>query len=547
MLPFYLFLLYNHKDMDERRFYQKPGFYIFSWILVGGGFYIWQIWKMGGLLQLITTRPFLLIVDAFIFGLGLLLWLAFFAQFVLPVKTFKERQQIFDRLMAHLSNSHGPAIFVENGRTRESHGERLKKGPGVLWLDSASAVVTRSATKFENTFGPGVHFTKRGESIASTVDLHSQVQGLGPREFEDSFAPKKEEQSDEEFKQIQKRRLEVSAWTRDGIEVVPNISVVFKIDSTPTKEDEEGSRFGFDEESVRKAITGEGINPGAPSDAPRHRVAWNQLPALIAADLWREYLSKFTLAELFEVSQPGSRPKPPVPAPEPDKTHAVLEPITPSSGIEKAILGMLREMNSALARWADKCEGLGTKPAKSATPPPKPPKDEPKEPKLETALETINRMIKARMTEAEVDIMDENGKVGTGTLESPEYELLKRRGLKVLAAGVGNLRFPQHIEDQLVYQWSTTWLDNANAEREQIDRQRGFVELSGQVDAARKYALSLSSDLLRHKPRTAKDTLKTLMLRSRDELVKDDRLHRRASMEREELEGLIQWLERNNL
>jgi hypothetical protein len=34
------------------------------------------------------------------------------------------------------------------------------------------------------------------------------------------------------------------------------------------------------------------------------------------------------------------------------------------------------------------------------------------------------------------------------------------------------------------------------------------------------------------------------MLRSRDELVKNDRMHRRASMEREELEELIQWVER---
>ena len=62
-----------------------------------------------------------------------------------------------------------------------------------------------------------------------------------------------------------------------------------------------------------------------------------------------------------------------------------------------------------------------------------------------------------------------------------------------------------------------------------------------------EYTKSLSTNLLRHRPSTPKDTLKILMLRSRDELVKDDRLHRRASMEREELEELIQWVERNGL
>jgi hypothetical protein len=110
---------------------------------------------------------------------------------------------------------------------------------------------------------------------------------------------------------------------------------------------------------------------------------------------------------------------------------------------------------------------------------------------------------------------------------------------------VGNLRFPQNIEEQLVRQWSTSWLDSAKAERDRIDRLRGFVELGGQVEAVLEYTKSLSSNLLRHRPDTPKNSLKILMLRSRDELVKDDRLHRRASMEREELEALIQWVERN--
>ena len=531
--------------MDKSRFYQKPWFYPFFWTVAGITFYAWQIKRMGG----IIPNLFLIIADIFIFGAGIFIWLAFFAQFVLPVKTFKERQQIFDRLMTHMSGGHGPAIFIENGRPRESKGERLKKGPGVLWLDSASAVVTRSVTKYENSFGPGVHFTNKGETIASPVDLHIQSQKLGPRDVENPFAVKHESQSEDEFKQIQKRRMEVTAWTRDGIEIVPNINVSFKIDGEPAKGEEEGSRFGFNEESVRKAITGEGVNPGAPSDAARHRVAWNQLPALIAADLWREYLSKFTLAELFEATQPGARPKPAPPAPEPEETQALLEPVTPSSGSEKALAGMLREANLVLARLADKCEGLGKQPAKTTTPATPPLKPQPtkieSETKTETALQTINRMINARLKEMKVEILDDHGKPGEGMIESPEFKLLTKRGLKILSAGVGNLRFPPNIEDQLVRQWSTSWLDNARAERERIDRQRGFIELSGQVESAVKYALALSSDLQRHKPPSQKDTLKTLMLRSRQELIKEDRFHRRASMEREELEALLQWLERN--
>ncbi|HSM71699.1 MAG TPA: hypothetical protein VK851_09160, partial [Anaerolineales bacterium] len=93
------------------------------------------------------------------------LWLAFFAQFVLPVKTFEQRQKIFDRLITYLLGGHGPAIFIENGVFKEHSGERLKKGPGVVWLDSASAAVTRPAVKIEQKLGPGGHVIDRGESI----------------------------------------------------------------------------------------------------------------------------------------------------------------------------------------------------------------------------------------------------------------------------------------------------------------------------------------------------------------------------------------------
>jgi len=229
-----------------------------------------------------------------------------------------------------------------------------------------------------------------------------------------------------------------------------------------------------------------------------------------------------------------------------------MEPITPSSGFEKALAGMLHELNNFLIRVGDRCERYERKPVKYITPAPrlKEEKAETKEPELETALQTINRMIKARMTEANVTILDDSGKPadtldGENTLPSHEYELLQQRGIKVLNASVGNLRFPPEIETQLVRQWSTTWLDSAKAERDRIDRLRGFVELSGKVEADLDYAKSLSGNLLRHRPTTKKDTLKILMLRSRDELVKNDRMHRRASMEREELEELIQWVERN--
>ena len=527
--------------MEERRFYQKPWFSVSLWLLLGGVFYLWQIRNMGGFLPNLSTIFF----DGVLFLLGLLVWLAFFAQFVLPVRTFEERQKIFDRLITYLTGGHGPAIFIRDGKPVERQGEEAKKGPGVLWLDSASAAVTRNATSFKQTIGPGVHFTENKEYLAGAVDLHMQNQGLGPREGEDPFEAKRTDQSEVEYKNIQDRRLQVAAWTRDGIEVVPNISVTFKIDAAPAKDEETGSRFGFDPEAVRKAITGEGINPNAPDDAHRRHVAWNQLPAMIAADLWREYLSKFTLADLFEAGPAIKSITPPAPPPTPEYTRAAPLPLAASSRMESALAGMFRELNRILAGLGDRCEREESNPVKHVLPASKLVKEPgSEEPRPETALQTINRMIKARMTAPRVVFLDDSGKPGKEYINSPEYNLLLQRGIKVISASVSSLRFPPNIEDQLVRQWTSTWLDSAKVDRERIDRLRGFVELSGQVEAVQQYTQSLSSNLLRHRPTTQKDTLKVLMLRSRDELVRDGRMHRRASMEREELEGLIQWVER---
>ena len=275
-------------------------------------------------------------------------------------------------------------------------------------------------------------------------------------------------------------------------------------------------------------------------------MAWNQLPALIAVDLWREYLAKFRFGQLFEESQRYiSKPVTPI-GQIPAETQVMPPSVVAGGG---PLTGMLRSLNDFLARLADRCES-GGKPRIRIVP------DAIKyaggeEPgagsvKNETALQTINRLVKARMTEPLVEDLDSSGNPsGKPPHESDEFKVLQDRGIRVLNVSVGGFHFPPSIEDQLVRQWSTTWLDSAKAERKRIERLRSFVELDGQVDAVLTYAQSLSQHLNDVKPKDAKGTLKTLLLRSRDQLINDARMHRRASMEREELEELIQWVERN--
>ena len=228
--------------MDDTQLYKRPWFYIAAWLVILLVVYGWQIVRMGGF---VASEVDIFIDLVCIFPLLLVIWLAFFAQFVLPVRTSRDRQKIFDRLLTYLFGGHGPAIFIRDGHLIMREGEERKKGPGVLWLDSASAAVTRSATAIKQTIGPGVHFIENREFIAGTVDLHIQTQSVGPKESDKPFDSKKDEQSDEEHNQIQDRRKQVSALTRDGIEVVPNISVTFRVDTGFPKEGQPGSRFGF--------------------------------------------------------------------------------------------------------------------------------------------------------------------------------------------------------------------------------------------------------------------------------------------------------------
>ncbi len=527
--------------MDEPRFYQRPGFYIVSRLVVVLILYAYALfgeWRAGEL------TPIGIVIDLVIFGFLVLVWLAFFAQFVLPVQTFDERAGIFLRLLGYLSGLRGPAIFVKNGQAVARIGESMRSGPGVLWLDSASGAVTHINVAFKNTFGPGVHFTGWGEKIGETVDLHPQVQKIGPLPEDHPFEPQGNT-PDDIHSEVQKRRTRVSALTRDGIEVLPNISVVFKIDAEPVRGDAPGSHFGFDEEAVKRAVINQAVNPTAEANTLEAKMAWNELPADLAADLWREYLSKFTLSQLFtdNLVLPASMPAPSQPLLGADSS-AIHSPtyFTQQNFLAAALTGMLHELGRIFGRWADHLE-------RNIVPPsPAPPIPQPiQSPELgrKTALQLINHMIKQRLTSPVVAQLDPNGQRLAGWQDSREYKALKERGIRVISVNVSSLRFQPQVEDQLVSNWSSNWLQNARAERERIETARSFASLSGQERAILEHAVEMAGELRQQKQQDSglRQVVRALLARSRLLLIRSDRMHRRAANELQELEEVMQWVE----
>ncbi len=537
--------------MEEERFYQKPWFYfvsraVFTLALYGG--VVWYQWRKAAAAGEVFNYFTIFGDMILLFALGLL-WLAFFAQFVLPVQTFEERQQIFDRLMGYMAGSRGPAIFIKNGQAIDRPGESERGGPGVLWLDSASAVVTHINVSFRNTFGPGVHFTGGGEKIAATVDLHNQSQNIGPREKD---LPFNEQGStpEEEYKEVQKRRTMTTAWTRDGIEVVPNISVTFRIDADPVRGEQPGSHFGYREDAVTRAIINQAVNPNVRLNTVDYNVAWNELPACLAADLWREFMGHYRLMQLFEPNcvMPMAIPlDDPLPAGQ--DTEALNHPITmrDQGGLGNAVTEMLHEINRWLDVLVSRCEqedhrhqvavlnlgSTGMSGGGVQTPETAP----------RTALQVINFMIRERLTNPRSPLLDQNGERLPGWQESREYKILKERGVRVLSVNVSNLRFPPKVEDQLINRWTANWLANARREKDRIASLRQLATLTGQEQAIQAYTDALYRNMVTTDDQ--KNTLKALLTRMRNILIRNDRAHRSAASELKSIAEMLQWLEEN--
>ncbi len=464
---------------------------------------------------------------AVIGGIGFLFWLTFFAQFVLPLKSLSDRLSAANGLLNYVLGLRGPAIRIENGKVTLRPGEARRRGPGVALLDTASAAMMRRSNQFTRPVGPGVVFTSAGEYIhldldnlkGEAIDLHRQVRPLpplGPSKDEDPFEPfqevfrlkfesrqefeQRKERAERDFTEKQKRRQQTSGLSRDGVEVVPNILAGFKIKSV---RGEGGTQFGYRPESVRLAVTREGIEPDAQRENARH-VRWYELPAYLVVDLWREYLSKFTLNELFD----------------PDTVY----------------LKGIRERPEPSHDWRQGAD------------------------RGETGLEIIKRMVRARLTQPQVDELNAVGQPTGGQIDSREFQILEDMGIELSFSAISNLRFPRVVEEKLVQEWLSTWLQRALLERDNVEQRRRYARLDGESEALTQYAVSAARPLYEHlvdengavvdyradpnvRP-SVKDSLLSLLEGTYQMVIGDAQLLRVLVSEENELEALIQWVQR---
>ncbi len=432
---------------------------------------------------------------------GFVFWFFFFSQFVLPVRRLSERRMVYNRLNRYLWKSHGPAVFIVNGEVKQHGREMQKRGPGIALIDAASAAMLRTDVRFTRAVGPGVVFTGYNqwadsdfEYVSSPVDLHYNIETLGPAVKEDPFDEKKKEDEPQEvLDKRQERRWQTSGLSRDGIEIVPEISVFYKLDVPPRAKD---ASFVYDENAVLLACTGEGIDPNlSPGEDPRS-VSWNRLPGLLAVDTWREVVARFTLEDLF------------------------------------------RELPYDPQYKGDK---FWNKPGGGRY----------------TGLEFASHYINQLMTQPRADRMDawgriipEKGLLGqveSSRIQSQPFLRLKERGVRVDRVIISTLHLRKEIEDQLEFQWESTWLQRAQAERELLDQQSGEIRELSRIKAIREYASAAVQYLHRLPPgiaRSEAEVLKALVEGTLAMLMHDGLLRKRAPNEKNQMIELLEWLQK---
>lgn len=262
----------------------KKPFYQENWFRIGA-----PIVGLVGLYLLTMLAPNTFagwVVDIIAFGMMFIGTLALASQYVLPVRTVKERRAAYERLMAYTSGMHGPIVFVRDGLLVGSAEELRRRGMGAILVDGSSAVVLERGRSYSRSHGPGIVFTDFNERLAATFDLRKQS-----------------------------RSHEAAALTKDGIEIKANVSVTFALDPgdqvTPRETRDERDflhqaritpAFPFNPESAFKAYYGFAVNE------KQETVKWLDLPLIVTTEFFRDQISKSNLDDLFRPADPLASP-----------------------------------------------------------------------------------------------------------------------------------------------------------------------------------------------------------------------------------------------
>jgi hypothetical protein len=171
----------------------------------------------------IKSTGWLFVFGVFLFTVGIFFWLALVAHFVLPIRDPKEGWLSFQRLLLYFRGMHGPIVRATNGVERTVQLDRDRPGVALVDLNSAITIEEypaggliaslpqrRLLEKRKETGetlyqaraeGPGVVFLQAFERVRGVADIRQQI----------------------------RLRFKVGTQTRDGIEVESMVFALFTL------------------------------------------------------------------------------------------------------------------------------------------------------------------------------------------------------------------------------------------------------------------------------------------------------------------------------
>jgi hypothetical protein len=360
-----------------------------------------------------------LFLDIVLFLASGILGILFFAHFILPIK---EAHNIFAiaRLIGRSIFGQRPkALILNNGAQKFAPSNNRNIKPDMALLDNGSAAVLQGEAGLKRAIGPGLTFTHASEALVGALDLRVQRRAWGPIPEDETFAPEKHNEELDIFRARKARRQQTSAFTQDGIEIVPRIEVDFHIDGG-TKSG--NAPYPFKAEFVLAALTQKIETSIKLADEQLGHLDWDQLALHLATRLWREALAQFNLHDLFSTE----------------------------SEDEDAMTG----------------------------------------------IERIINFINTRLTEAIVPESFSAKGESTRNTSSPEYQLLRSRGLRVLKVRIRETHLdPLRDEMNLVNEWSDAWAMSKIQSGIKDEYRNEEKERSGQESAAADFVRIVSAPL----------------------------------------------------
>ncbi len=457
-----------------------------------------------GMLGSIPGSVWLVYEDVFWFLIVFIFVAAFFIQFAIPVRSISKRMRAVFQLFLYMIGLHGPLTSIENGQALNQRTNSRMKGWGALRLDSASGALLRKKSAFTRSVGPGLVFTKWDEYLAGTVDLHDTtwpIPPLGPLENEDPFSGWDEyHETPEDYEARFGRRKSTSGITRDGLEVVPNIYAVSHLEYGLPAEQLTSPGIGFFKSWRRKL-------------EPDHQTKFGYYPEAV-----RLAVSGETLENLNH--NRGIRYR-----------HLPWYQLPAFLAVELWREYLRKFSFDQLFKPLDEESG-------------------------DTAMLLIREYVQARLTQSEVVEIDAYGKPTGNIVESPEYDLLQRRGIKVISVVIQSLRFHEGVERQVEEHWFANWLDRAEAERLRIAGLRDFQRKLGSRDARRIFAYQAARQFNQQflnlpQPQTNPDrlqqmkrSLEWMLLGTLSRCLNDPELSALLIDEDTKLTQLIEWVRR---